>query len=100
MIAVEYDWDLAPLQRPIAEELRRIIPACDPDGRGRVDVRVDAHDAGGVRVEVCCGSPRIRAIAVDLDPVIAIRRAFACVREALGEPDADYAVSPGSRPTS
>ncbi len=101
MIAVEYDAELGPLHRSIDEELRAIIPACDPDGRGRVDVRVThSPDAGWVRAEVRCGSPAIHAIAVHADPVAAIRGAFARVRDALGALDLGHSVAPESLPTS
>lgn len=93
MISLECEADpSAPLRRAIEHHLQALLPRCDPDGRGRVEVRV-SHETGGVRVEVVCSAPSARAVAIDEDGVVAIREAFARIAEAVGDPSHPAGIS-------
>lgn len=85
MISVEYDAEVSQVVRQAVDEwLRLLVPRCDPDGRGRLEIRVGTADEHGVRVEVACEAPHVRAIAVDPHGPTAIRRALERVGQVVG----------------
>ncbi|MBX3269393.1 MAG: hypothetical protein KF729_03985 [Sandaracinaceae bacterium] len=97
MISIEYDSDLEEAHRAVLDEaLRRLIPTCDPDGRGRLEVRVGRNAGAYTQVEIDCRVPRVGAVVVDPDPRVALERAFARLRDAV----AAAAPQPGDLPTS
>ena len=84
MISIEYDADLPARHRAaIDEALRRLIPICDPDGRGRIEVRIALSADAHTWVEIDCLAPRVGAVAVDSSPRAALERAFARVSDAV-----------------
>ncbi len=98
MISFDYEADLpSPQRRAIEHHLRALLPRCDPDGRGRVAVRV-TREGERVRVEVVCAAPFARAVVSDPDGAVAIREAFAQLAEAVGDPP--HALGISSRRTA
>ncbi|MCA9604601.1 MAG: hypothetical protein KC619_03340 [Myxococcales bacterium] len=87
MISVEYDADLPEgFRQAIHEAVRTLLPSCDPDGRGRLEIRIATKGSSETQVEVSCEEPHVRAIVVDSDGATALRRALARFGETVGIP--------------
>lgn len=87
---LDIEWELEPTataKRTLNRFLAKVIHHLDPDGRGRVQVRVMQTSDGWTRVAIRSANPPIDADVTARDPLVALRRAFRGVGARLTSPD-------------